>query len=258
MNRILFLVVLIAMSGALNAQSSNAIATEPFKIDDRFLSGLDIPQQKLSAFPEREYFQKTIYSGADLNVYILSSETAANDISSFPIDEFVYYISGRADVEPSGGARLSFSAGDYIFVPKGFSGKWTNNGNKYHLELSVISRRRADTTLSSQTKVPKLLNRELISGVGLTPQEDNKFSDVLHAGVELEIAAEAEEPTMKEIKDNAKDLFIHVLGGSLTLATAGGKTQTFYRGDFFVLPKGFTGTWVSEGQNLFRYLKVSG
>ncbi|MEL7124170.1 MAG: hypothetical protein AAFO07_32340 [Bacteroidota bacterium] len=79
---------------------------EPFKIDDKYLSGLDIPKVQIKAHPEREYYQKRLYKGSELSVYILSSETALNEIDNFSIDEFVYYINGRADIETKDSSPL--------------------------------------------------------------------------------------------------------------------------------------------------------
>lgn len=249
---------LLALTFNLNAKEiKKDTLLAPFKINERLLSGLDIPKQVLKAHPEREYFQKRIYKGTELSVYILSSETAVNEISNFPIDEFVYFLNGRADISSKDGNAFSFFAGDYIFVPKGFSGKWTNNGgNKYHLELSVISNNRVENTSAMKAKIPFVLDRELISGIGLTTDVSRKYRDVIYSGAELEVVTESEEPCREEILDNQKEQFIHILNGIVTITPSEGHPQTFYKGDFFVLPKGFTGNWKSEGQNLFRTLKV--
>ena len=230
---------------------------EPIKIEDRFLSGLDIPKLRLEAHPEREYYQKRIYKGSELSVYILSSETVVNEINNFPIDEFVYYINGRADVETKDSTVITFYSGDYLFVPKGFSGNWTNNGgNKLHLELSVISNNRAGSKEISPAKVPFLLDRELMSGIGLTKYDSENYKNILYSGVELEVVTEAETPTRKDIYKNEKEQFIHILTGSLTIHSINGQPQTYYKGDFIILPKGFSGIWESKSNGLFRILKV--
>ena len=229
----------------------------PFQINEELLSGLNIPQLELKAHPEREYFQRRIYKGEELSVYILSSETALNEINDFPIDEFVYYLNGRADIATKKGELLQFWAGDYLFVPKGFSGSWTNNGGpKYHLELSVISNQRADSTQLSTAQKPFLLDRSLLSGLGLTQVDSTHYRDLIYDGVELEIWTESEETNTKEILSYPREEFIHVLNGKLTLTTENSVTIEFVQGDFFILPQGFRGTWKAEGQNLLRLLKV--
>jgi len=236
---------------------TNGLIIEPFTIDDKYLSGMDIPKSILKADPERDYYQKRIYKGSELSVYILSSETTLNEISNFPFDEFVYYINGRADVEAKNSDSMTFYSGDYFFVPKGYSGNWTNNGgNKLHLELSVISNKRADSTKQSIAKKPFLLDRELMSGIGLTKYDSTKYKNVLYSGVELDVLTESEVPNKREINKSEKEIFVHILTGSLTVHPQDGEPQTYLKGDFFILPIGFSGIWEINGKRLLRTLKV--
>jgi len=48
--------------------------------------------------------------------------------------------------------------------------------------------------------------------------------------------------------------FVYVLNGSATLTQVGGEPQTFYTGDFFVVPEGWDGNWTVEGNHLYREL----
>ncbi|MEO1437357.1 MAG: cupin domain-containing protein, partial [Bacteroidota bacterium] len=139
--RIFPLIALFTCFGyLLFAQTAVAdpLSPPPFKIDQRYLSGLDLPKIDLKDEPDRDYFQKRIYKGTQLSIYVLAGETKTNQLENFGIDEFVYYLSGRADITAASGAEYQFFAGDYLFVPKGFTGQWINNGgSRYHLELSV-------------------------------------------------------------------------------------------------------------------------
>ncbi|MEO1712886.1 MAG: cupin domain-containing protein [Bacteroidota bacterium] len=67
---------------------------------------------------------------------------------------------------------------------------------------------------------------------------------------------ESEEANTKDIASYPREEFLHVLNGKLTLTTENGAIFEFVQGDFFILPKGFRGTWKAEGQNLLRLLKV--
>lgn len=237
-----------------NTKDKNEIF--PFKIDETYLSGLEIPKVKLKAHPNRDYFQKTIYSGSELSVYILSSATATNTIKSFPIDEFVYYINGKALVKNDTENR-TFYSGDYLAVPKGFSGNWTNTGgNTYHLELSVISNKRSKEIDNAKHKFPFVLDKDLLSGIGITKEDSIHFKDVLYKGSDLEISTISEKSNTKTILKNSKEQFIHILVGKITLTSLSGKSVTFYKGDFFIIPKYFEGSWESEGQDFTRYLRV--
>ncbi|MEL7124005.1 MAG: cupin domain-containing protein [Bacteroidota bacterium] len=99
-----------------------------------------------------------------------------------------------------------------------------------------------------------MLDKELMSGIGLTKYDATKYKDILYSGVELDVLTESETPTKRAIDKNEKEEFIHLLTGSLTIHPQNGKPQTYFKGDFFVLPKGFSGTWKSNG--LLRILKV--
>jgi uncharacterized cupin superfamily protein len=254
MNKIRYLLILLLCVHFVSAQEiSNDTVLKPFKISERFLSGLDIPKVKLKAHPERTYFQKRIYKGSDLSIFILSSETATNTITNFSIDEFVYYLKGKAEIELKSGEKLAFLSGDYICVPKGFSGTWTNHGgNKYHLELSVIANKRAAKDSVSKPLIPFLLNRERISGIENTQDEATLFS-----GAELHMETIVEKATIKKISSIKTDQFINVLDGIVTITAKDGLSQTFYKGDFFILPKGFSGTWKTEAQHEFKMFVVT-
>ena len=52
------------------------------------------------------------------------------------------------------------------------------------------------------------------------------------------------------------DEFVYVINGQATLTTQDGIAQTFYSGDFFVVPEGFAGTWETDGNHLYRELIV--
>lgn len=249
-------IVLILTSFAFSQDKKSKQAIKPILIGKDEMSGLDLPKVKLKAHPTREYFQKALFRGEELSIFILASETANNKIASFGIEEFVYFANGKADITMKDGSKISFLAQDYIFVPKGFAANWKNIGNKYHLELSVISRMRSDKKAVSKVKKPMLLDREKLAGIGLTKKSKTTYSDTLYSGLELEIVVEAEEPTEMGIVDSKREQFINVLSGKVTVQPQNGKAQTFHTGDFFVLPKGFTGSWKSVGANLFRTLRV--
>lgn len=252
------LLLLLFLAGPKAHTQVTTKAIQPISIPPETLSGLGLPKITLRNHPAREFFQKTIYRGSDLSVYILASETAVNEITNFPFEEFVYYINGKAVIEPLDKAAYSFLAKDYIFVPKGFSGNWTNHGgNQYHLELSVIANRRTDSTQVSSLAQPILLDRERLSGVNLTPTSDHTYRDVLHAGIELTIAVEAELPATKDIAPTKKDQFFQVLAGMVTITPTDAAAQVFYAGDFFILPRGFSGNWVSNGADVLRTLVVT-
>ena len=56
-----------------------------------------------------------------------------------------------------------------------------------------------------------------------------------------------------EFTDMAEE-FVYVVSGSATLTSIGGEPETFYKGDFFVVPEGWDGTWAVDGNHLYREL----
>lgn len=260
MKEVLISVTLLVLGAfcLIGQETPEQIRDEPVGIDRELLSGLDIPKIELKAYPEREFFQKQVHRGNELSVFILSSETAKNTFDSFPLEEFVYFLSGRADITPADSTAYSFFPGDYIIVPKGFKGDWTNNGGpRYHLELSVISNKRSDTGVTSVANKPFVLDRNTIAGTEMIQTTEHHYVEEIYAGVELEIKQVWEVPMEHKISHLEKEQFIHILSGKLVLISSSGREHTFYAGDFFILPETFTGTWKSYGADLFRTLRIT-
>ncbi len=242
------------------AQTDAVDSTSPVivQINREDLSGLNLDKIKLKDHPERDFYQKTIFRGKDLSVFILSSETAENDINSFPFEEFVIFMNGKAKVSPAKGQPYTFLPNDHILVPKGFSGVWTNyGGNDYHLELSVIANNRTEASKFSEPDKPFLLDKELLAGIGITKVGAKNYKDVLYNGIELVVTTESEQASTKQIVSFPSDQFVKVINGKVTIKAKNGDLQTFYSGDVFIMPKGFSGTWTSEGADLFRTIRVT-
>ncbi len=217
-------IILLCITSAFSQDKTSKEVIKPIPIGKDEMSGLNLPKFKLKNHPKREYFQKLLFRGKELSVFILASETANNKIESFGIEEFVYFANSKADIEMKDGGKVSFLAQDYIFVPKGFSANWKNIGNKYHLELSVISNKRSDKKAVSKVKKPMLLNREILAGIGLTKNSKTTYRNTLYSGLELEIIAEAEESTEMKIVDSKREQFINVLSGKVTIQPKNGES----------------------------------
>ncbi len=230
---------------------------KPILLDKSMLSGVGLKQVNLKDEPNRKFFQGQIYRGKELSVYMVSSNTATKYFDSFPIEEFVYLMNGQARLEPKNGLPYMFRTGDFIIGTKGFEGHWgITGGNDYHLELSVISNKRAASNEVSPAKNPFKIDKEIISGLNIDFYESDVAKEVVFSGLELEISVEAERPRVIEINNSKKEKLIHVLGGLVAITPKNSETQTFYTGDIFILPKHFTGTWKSSGHSLFRFIKI--
>ncbi len=233
-----------------------AVMSKPLLLDKEVLSGVGLGKVELKNEPGRDFFQKRLYRGEDLSVYVVSSQSWQSQFESFWFDEFIYLFNGSADITPKGEAKQRFNNGDFFFAPKGFTGSWEIlAGDHYHYELSVITTKRADSSMRSTEIKPRLLRGFQISGSMITFKENGLFEKELTKGPELSILLKAEKPREAKI-NNAKEQLIYLLSGQLQLTAMGGSEQKFFTGDFFVLPKGFTGIWQSKGHGIIKMLAV--
>jgi len=223
---------------------------QPILIDKTALSGVDLKSVKDPKQPDRKLFQRNLFNGSEIAVYVVSSETKSAMQDNYGIDEFIYLCNGRARLNPKFGEEVIYNTGDFFLTPKGFTGEWeTQGGND-----------RPKETNEPNKALSYLVDKAKLSGIGLTKINMKDFSesyrDVLYKGVELEIILEAEEGKTYTIDETIDEKLIYVIAGTVSITPKDGDEQTFYKGDFFVLPRLFSGTWESKGHHLFRTLTV--
>lgn len=241
----------------VHAQSNAPEVIKPILLDKSALSGVGLRKVNLKDEPEKIVHQKRLYKGEDISIYIVSTETWNNQFTNFSFDEFVYMFHGEAIVKPQNGQTQLFYSGDYFFAPKGYTGEWEiKAGENLHYELSVITTRRADSSLVSNELTHQLFNRSTLSGAHISLGEDTNYTETLRKGVELTIKLQAEKPTESHEPVASGDKLIQLLSGQVTITDLREISQTFYSGDFFILPKGFEGIWKSEGLGLVKYLTI--
>lgn len=232
---------------------------KPILLDKATLSGLNLKSVTNQAQPKRRLFQKNLYRGLEIAVYVVSSETAEADWDNYGIDEFIFVVNGRARLHPRNGEERFYYPGDFFFAPKGYTGEWeTQGGTEFYHELSVIAVNRPKEKVDS-LQLPYLLDKNKLAGRGITTIENTEkeaYKDILVEGAELDVHLEGELATTKDIMTPLKEQLIYIVSGALSLTPTDGETQTFYTGDFLVLPTGFTGKWESKGHRLFRSLRV--
>ena len=125
----------------------------------------------------------------------------------------------------------------------------------------------AEQSTNKEVISPILLDSNLISGVGLeeVPWFDNSVTakwNFLFTGKELSVSVfesalkegSARKSSNNRVTDYPWDQFVVVLSGKSVLTDANGNAQSFVAGDYFVVPKGFNGTWESFG--VYRELIV--
>ena len=254
MKNLLFSFFLVLIAQSVFGQAKEEVS--PILIEKSALSGMGLKQIQLQDEPDRAFFQKNIYRGEDLSVYVVSSQSWLGNMDNFSIDEYIYMLNGKARVKPEGGENQFFQTGDHFFATKGYTGEWEIlAGNQYHYELSVITTQRAPEAKVSKTQLPQLLDKDRLSGTEIDLASGN-YEEVLFLGDELKIMLKGEKPGKVSLKNPVQEQVIAVLSGQISLRTSQEETFTFYTGDFFIIPKGFQGEWISEGHGLLKYLSI--
>ena len=236
-----FLTVLLTWAQGIH--DSTAI----FRISRADLAGENLVGGVQDGESDTSYYQQRIYDGKELIVFLFAIKNRTNTFERFPIEEFVFWADGKAIVEPDGEEPFAVVAGDYFVQPKGFKGKFNFvSGDEPHLELALVSKRRADSTSISPMTKALLIEPNIIAG----SSEDHKGEQVeIYSGIELTVNLVRHEK--RTFSGNQKERLVHVLSGMLT---AGG--ETFYPGDFFIVPANFSGDLTSIGFRPFRGLEV--
>lgn len=238
------------------AQNQEAEGSKAILLDKAVLSGIGLKKITLRDKPEKAFFQKRLYRGEDISVYVVSSESGVNAFSNFAFDEFIQILHGEATVLANTEDEQSFYTRDFFFAPKGFTGDWEiKAGNNYHYELSVISTQRADSTQKSRNLKHSIFSNAQLSGTQINLEDKAFYNEVLRQGPELTVKLQAEKPRQVSL-DSTQEKLIHILSGQINVSNQEGEAQIFYTGDYFVLPKGFTGDWESKGHSIVKYIVV--
>ncbi len=115
------------------------------KLDPSKLAGINLPAEEQFMDPEdvlegnHRPRGEVLHYGEQLIVEVYEDDPATFLFDDpFIYDEFVTILSGKLIMTPTGGEPQEFVAGDYLVVPKGFTGTWQMLGN--YRELIVIDR----------------------------------------------------------------------------------------------------------------------
>lgn len=220
-----------------------------YKIPIDLLAGEGLEEKK-QADPSRSFYQKLVFNGADLAVYMVAIETGiTNEFQSFPMEEFIFWMNGKAVVEPEGEDSFPVYTGDYFIQAKGFRGKWNfvDIGSP-HLELALVAKNRPDSTFKSPMTKALLIDRDIVSGV-VKPS-----NGAIYQGPELTLNILN---SVKELSEKvSRERMLHVLNGVLTITESNQPEQTFYPGDFIIFKEGFKGTFQSNSLQELRVFEV--
>lgn len=254
MNKSALLIFLVFIVNFISAQNNDPA---PILLDKEVLSGLNLRKIDLKDEPEKDFYQKMLFNGSDIMIFVVSTETWNNKIENYAFDEYVYLLNGQSIVKPRHNNAKIFDYGDHFFVPKNFQGNWeVSAGENLHYELSVISKLRTDSTIVSENTNYSEVKRSILSGSQISLNNNEIHQEIIREGVELKLSFNAEKPQSRNIETNTKEQLIHVLSGVITFTDKKDEKYIFHTGDFFVLPKGLEGKWSSEGHGIVKYLIV--
>ncbi|MEM9361897.1 MAG: cupin domain-containing protein [Bacteroidota bacterium] len=242
----------LMVANALMAQEDMEKSDMVYKIPKQLLAGegLEFIQQKDST---RKVYQKKVYDGESIAVYIMAIGTGiTNEFDDFPMEEFIFWMNGKAVVEPEGENSFEVHSGDYFIQAKGFKGKWSfvDNGG-LHLELALIAKERERLGVKSPISKALVIDRDILSGVSSSGQE----TEIVYEGAELKV----------NILHNKKMIFdqtsyermFHVISGLVTVTNESSSLEkNFYPGDFFIVPEEFRGAWHSNSLQDLRVVEV--
>ena len=255
---------LTAMIACLPAlfMGSQLYAQEVVRLDKRALSGLGLEGGPTDVEGQVRY-GRTLYEGEKFNVFVAAGNrngpSEVLEMHPMPFQEFCYLLNGTVTFKEDDGRVQTFHTGDFFIIPRGFSGQMITQGNQLYQVMVVMANERSDP-LPGVTS-PKLVDRTAMSGLDLEsfvfepqPQVEANMKSI-HQGAELDVSIIEVGANSDEFTDMAEEL-VYVVSGSATLTSPGGEPQTFYKGDFFVVPEGWSGTWAVEGNHLYRELIV--
>ena len=114
----------------------------------------------------------------------------------------------------------------------------------------------SDTEASDEVLSPILLDKTILSGIGLdtfpSAAEPDKgfYRKELYEGEDLTLYVVSLNSWLSHFKDFWFDEFIYIFHGEARVKPDGGKDYQFMTGDYFFAPKGYTGEWeIQAGTN---------
>ncbi|MDG2091465.1 MAG: cupin domain-containing protein [Gammaproteobacteria bacterium] len=247
----------------ITAFTSHLHAQDLVRLDPAAMSGLGLeggPIREDADSPVR--YMKRLYEGEKFLVTVEAGNGPNNsevlDIASFFVTEFCYILNGSATFIATDGRTETFYAGDFYVIPRGFAGKMITQGNHLYQVMHVVSTERGDPIPGA---FPTLIDRANMAGLGLDPTGFGPNGELeanvkpQWQGTELTVSVLEVEPNSMDFTDRPEE-FIYVLNGTATLTPVGGEPQTFYSGEFFIVPEGWDGNWTVDGNHLYRALNT--
>jgi uncharacterized cupin superfamily protein len=123
----------------------------PVRMDPDKMAGLDLTAVGGGAYEdilvegELKFRVATLFGGEELRVSVFESTPATTDHRTRPldVDEFVLVLSGKLILTEQNGTVQEFTPGQMVVLPRGYTGRWTMEGN--YRELAITAQPRGVT-----------------------------------------------------------------------------------------------------------------
>ncbi len=140
---------------AKEAETQKKAVIVPTDLDPRKLSGVDLAAMPPFIAPDDLISGKTnprgalLFQGEELVAEVYEDDALKMRISEpFPHDEFILVLNGMLTVTDASGVARTYTSGDSLVLPIGFTGTWDTSAN--YRELVVVERKSYDATYSGE------------------------------------------------------------------------------------------------------------
>jgi hypothetical protein len=123
----------------------------PVELERRKLGGVDLPIGEAFIDPSSLLEGKSsprgevLFRGEELIAEVYEDDAYKMVVSEpFPHDEYIYVLSGELILTDTAGVERTYTSGDSLVLPKGFTGIWQTRG--IFRELVIIERKAYDAT----------------------------------------------------------------------------------------------------------------
>jgi len=143
------------MAVAEDSKLEQKAVIAPVELERSKLGGVDLPVE--AAFIDPSSFLEgksnprgeVLFRGEELIAEVYEDDAHKRTVSEpFPHDEYIYVLSGELILTDTAGVERTYTVGDSLVLPKGFTGLWQTRGT--FRELVVIERKVYDATYATE------------------------------------------------------------------------------------------------------------
>jgi hypothetical protein len=127
----------------------------PVELERRKLGGVDLPAEEAFIDPSSLLEGKSsprgeiLFRGEEIIAEVYEDDAYKMTVSEpFPHDEYINILSGELILTDAAGVERTYTVGDSLVIPKGFTGVWQTRG--IFRELVIIERKVYDATYLSE------------------------------------------------------------------------------------------------------------